>query len=486
MNEIFGREDEIKILNKILNSNSSEFLAVYGRRRVGKTFLIDKFFKNKGKYFHFTGAKQATLKEHLKLFKKAFEFYFCVDKKITTPKSWLDSFFLLRELIEKKLENKNEKIILFFDEIPWIATPKSNFLTMLEHFWNDYFSKIPNGILIVCGSAASWMIEKIIYNKGGLYNRLTAKIQLNSFTLKQTEEYFKANNINLNKKQIVDIYLVTGGVAKYLTYIEKGLSSNQNIQNLCFKKNSPLIDEYNHLFKSLFENYKNHIAIIEYLAKKRSGFTHSELSKILKKPSGGTLSKIINELKEAGFIDYLQSINKKKKEGKYILTDEYCFFYLTWIKDFVTSNFQPISNNYWIEMQGSAKYASWAGFAFESLCRKHLLQIVKALNLQIVAINAIHFTYKKKNNEDKGIQIDLIIDRKDNCMNLFEIKFYNHEFSLSNEEAKKVMFRREKFRGIIKTKKTLFNTLISTYGAKENTNYLEAFDNQITVNDLFV
>jgi uncharacterized protein len=484
MSDIFGREDEIKILKKMISSNSPEFLAVYGRRRVGKTFLIDKFFKNKGKYFHFTGAKKASLKEHLQLFKITIEFYFCTNEKIKMPKNWIEAFYELRKQIEK-VKNQNEKIIIFFDEIPWIDTPRSGFLKFLEHFWNDYFSKTTNAIMIVCGSAASWMIEKIIYNKGGLYNRLTRTIQLNSFTLRQTEEYLLKMNINLNRKQIVEIYLVTGGVAKYLTYIEKGLSSSQIIQNLCFIKNSPLIKEYNHLFKSLFDKYEDHNSIIEKLAQKRSGLTHLELSKLLKKSSGGYFSKIINELKEAGFIDFLPSLNNKKKEGRFILTDEYCFFYLTWIKDITKSNAHPVTDNYWSTMQTSAKYASWSGFAFESLCKKHILQIIKALNIEVVAKSASYFSYKKKDKYDVGMQIDLIIDRRDNCINLCEMKFYNKEFNLSNDEAKKIIFRREKFREIIKNKKTLFNTLISMNGAKKTANYLEAFDNQITAYDLF-
>ena len=477
MRQICGREKEIELLHKMLRSNEAQFLAIYGRRRVGKTYLIENFFQDKGSFFHFTGIKGATLKEHLLLFKKDIAKQLIVNEKVPTFRCWLEAFLYLGDVLENL--DRSKKTILFFDEIPWISTRKSGFLKALEYFWNHIFSKNPNAILVVCGSAASWMIEKIVGNKGGLYNRLTAQIRLEPFSLKEVENYLEYKNIYLDKKQIIDLYMVIGGVAKYLNYIEKGLSVPQNIQNICFRSGAPLLQEYNNLFSSLFDNHEDHKLIIEMLATKRTGLTYSELLKATGKKSGGFFSLILTELKEAGFIDFIPSFNKKKKEGKYYLIDEYSFFYLTWLKDFSESGLQQLSKEYWISIYGRAQYAAWSGFAFETLCRKNIKQIVKALKLEVVATQAVDWN-------EKGLQIDLIIDRRDNCMNLCEIKYYNQELAFLPEDSKKILFRRERFREKTKTKKTLFNTLISIYNAKKNASFLEAFDNAITLEDFFI
>lgn len=480
MEEILGRKEEIKKLDKLMTSENPEFLAIYGRRRIGKTYLVDRYFRTKGIYFHFTGMKEASLKEHLTLFRHTCLARFS-KQDIPSMRSWLEAFLFLREAIDEL--DKSQKIILFFDEIPWIDTRKSGFLKSLEHFWNDYFSRIPNVILIVCGSAASWMIEKIVHNKGGLHNRLTAQIRLEPFSLKSTEEYLLAKNIQLSRKHIVEVYMAIGGVAHYLSFIEKGMSAPQIIQELCFRQNSPLIEEYKILYSSLFSNSQDHIGVVEALAKKRYGLTHSQLLQETKKPSGGTFTKILEELREAGFISFTPSLNKKKKEGKYLLSDEYSLFYLQWIKPATLSHVQSIKHDYWLLQHGSTKFATWAGVSFETVCRKHISQIIRALHLEVVALGVAQIEHSSKKGE--GFQIDLIIDRSDFCMNLCEIKFCNSELLFNTEETKKIIERKERFKKATGTKKTPINTLISIYGAKSNQSYLEAFDNQMTIEALF-
>lgn len=482
MEKIWGREEEIQILDKLLNSKKPEFLAVYGRRRVGKTYLIDRYFRSKGVYLHFTGMKGASLKEHLVIFRDVFLKKNLKAKTISIS-SWLEAFAQLREVIDRL--DKTQKIILFFDELPWIDTRKSGFLKALDHFWNDYFSRMSNAILIVCGSAASWMIQKIVYNKGGLHNRLTSVIRLEPFSLSKTKSYLEGQGIHLSKKQTVDVYMATGGVAKYLSYIERGQSSSQIIQNLCFRKNSPLVKEYEILYSSLFDNYAEHISVVEALSKKRIGLTHTELLKATKRSSGGRFTAVLDELKEAGFISVIPALNKKKKESKYYLSDEYSFFYLTWIKPATSVNFQSVTADYWLSQHGSAKFASWAGFAFETICKKHISEIIRSLKLEVVATGVIYWADSARNEGHSGFQIDLIIDRADRCMNLCEIKFHNSELTFSPEEARKAIFRRERFREVTKSTKTLFNTLISVYGARENPAYMEGFDNQLTIDALF-
>lgn len=482
MEDVLGRDEEIATLKKLVKSEHSEFLAIYGRRRVGKTYLIDQFFRTKGFYFHFTGMKDANLKEHLTIYHHIFCKRFL---KIDVPpiRTWIKAFLLLRDAIDDL--DKSQKIIIFFDEIPWIDTRKSGFLKALEHFWNDYFSRISNAILVVCGSAASWMIEKIVQNKGGLHNRLTSQIRLEPFSLKNAEVYLNGKNILLSRKHLTELYMSIGGVAKYLSYVEKGMSAPQIIQEICFKKDSPLIKEYKALYSSLFSNYQDHVKIVEILAERRYGLTHSQLLIETKKTSGGTFTKILEELSEAGFISFIPSLHNKKKEGKYFLSDEYSLFYLNWIKQATIIDSKTITRDYWLSQHGSAKFASWSGFAFETICRKHISQIIRALNLEVVALNVAHWDFPKKSKDEKGFQIDLIIDRADHCINLCEIKFYKSELIFNSEEAQKILSKRERFREITGTKKTLLNTLISVYGAKENAAYFEAFDNQLRINDLF-
>ncbi len=473
MEQIFGRSREIQTLNRIASSKKAEFLALWGRRRVGKTYLIDRFFRSKGLYFHFTGMKDASLQEHLKLF------HYTLTTRFELPnlkpfKSWLDALLALQSAIRSMPHDLH--VTIFFDELPWIATKRSGFLKVLEHFWNDFLAKRPCTTLIVCGSAASWMIEKIVNNKGGLHNRITEKMRIDPFTLAETESFLKGFNINLSRKQVVDLYMITGGVAQYLTYAERGQSSTQIVQSLCFNKNSPLLSEYKSLFASLFHNYQHHLAVVGELSKQKGGLTHTELLQKTGLPSGGSFTKLLEELKEAGFIDSIPSFDKKKKEMRFYLCDAYCLFYHTWIKDFRPQ----IKSDYWLEMLGSSRHLAWSGFAFESVCKNHLKQIVSALGIQLVAIDAVYWRAS-----DKSCQIDLIIDRKDNTTNLCEIKYHNSVVSFNSQDAQKIVHRRERFKELTKTKKTLINTLISAYGAHVNSSYLEAFDQQITIDDLF-
>lgn len=473
MEQIFGRSKEIQTLNRIIHSNKAEFIALWGRRRVGKTYLIDRFFRSKGLYFHFTGMKDASLREHLKLFHHALATRFELPQ-LKPFKSWLEALLALQSAIQSLPQDLH--VIVFFDELPWIATKRSGFLKILEHFWNNFLSRRPCSTLIACGSAASWMIDKIVNNKGGLHNRLTEKIRIDPFTLAETEAFLKNFHINLSRKQVVDLYMITGGVAQYLTYTERGQSSTQITQSLCFNKNSPLLSEYKGLFASLFDNYQHHLTVVKELSKQKGGLTHSELLEKTSLSSGGSFTKLLEELKEAGFINAIPSYDKKKKEMRFYLCDAYCLFYHTWI-----ANFQAqIKSDYWLEMLGSSRHLAWSGFAFESVCKKHLKQIINALGIQLVAIDAVYWRAP-----DRSCQIDLIIDRKDNTINLCEIKYHNTIISFNSQDAQKIISRRERFRALTKTKKTLINTLISAYGANTNGPYLEAFDQQIRIDDLF-
>lgn len=481
---IIGRIPELAILGQIFRSSQAEFLALYGRRRIGKTYLISEYFKTKGYYFELTGAKDATLKTQLNNFREEFADAFYSGIKQEMPNSWQDAFSQLRRKAEELGPEK--KIILFLDELPWLASPRSGFLASLEHVWNRYLSRLNNIILIVCGSAASWMLKKIIYNKGGLYGRLTAEIHLKPFTLGETETYLQAKNINLDRKQMIELYLAFGGVAKYLANISKGKSSAQIIAETCFSPNGTLLLEFPKLYDSLFENPQQHIAIVNTLSDKKSGMTQEEILKKTGMSSGGNFTRLLNELEDSGFILSTPQFSYKKKETKYRLIDEYSVFYLAWIKPALDNQLKNVAQNYWQNIQNSPAYIAWAGYAFEGVCLKHADKIIEALKISVVARSSIFWSHKPhKESGQNGAQIDLVIDRADKCINLCEIKFCDSIFTVTKNYGENLRYKKTCFRAQTNTKKSLFTTLITTYGTAINEHYLASVDNQLTMDVLF-
>lgn len=484
MTSIIGRRQELKILEKIYGSGEAELLAIYGRRRVGKTYLISEFFKDKGVYFELTGTKDANMHEQLFNFATEFSHVFYHGEGKPTPANWTEALTQLRCEVEKI--SSSEKIILFFDELPWLTSRRSGFLQALEHFWNRYMSRKNNIIVIICGSATSWMIENIIHSKGGLHGRVTRKIRLLPFTLSETEEFLKKRNIDLDRKQLIEIYMSMGGVAQYLKYIERSKSAIQIINELCFVPNGLLFDEFDILYRSLFDNYENHVNIIKVLTKSYSGLTKDELLKKVGLKSGGTSSKIIDELVQSGFVAYIPAFGKKKSGGKYRLIDEYSLFYLVWIARVSKTILEGKDKNYWIKKQSSKAWTTWTGYVFEGICLKNIAKIKGALGLSGVSTVESGWSYiPSKNKAKNGTQIDLVIDRADSSINLCVLKYYNSEFTIDKEYAKNLEDKKRIFKDTTKTKKTLFTTMITTYGVKKNKHYNSIVDNQLTMDDLF-
>lgn len=478
---IIGRDTELEMLREIDASGEPEFLAVYGRRRIGKTYLISEFFKDRDVYFEITGMKNGTMAEQLFQFAYEFSRQFNDGNRVPPPENWAQALNLLHEAIEKV--EKSKKIILFFDEVPWLASPRSNFLNALEHFWNRYISRNKNVVLIICGSSASWVIRNIINNKGGLHGRVTRKIRLLPFTLLETEKYLRSRHIELDRKQIIDIYLAMGGVPKYLSYVVRGKSAAQIINDVCFCLNGGLYDEFNNLYKSLFENYEHHIAIVKALSRAIGGLTKDELLDKAKLTSGGSSSKIIEELIDASFLIYVPSFNTKRVGGIYRLIDEYSLFYFTWIADMPKVS---VDAEFWIKKHRTSKWHAWSGYAFESLCLKHIQNIKKALGISGVSTIESGWRYVPTQGiQQQGAQIDLVIDRADRCINLCEIKYSDSEFTIDKSYVEKLQNKKTVFKTLTGTTKTLFTTIVTTYGVKKNAHYLAVIDHQLTMNDLF-
>jgi len=417
-NKLIGRKKEQVILRQALQSEESEMVAIIGRRRVGKTFLIRSVYKDKID-IEFTGVQNATRKEQLASFHFLITRYANDIKDIKSPKNWLEAFHQLITVLEKKRKPR-KKIILFFDELPWLASKKSGFLKALGFFWNNWASK-NNVLLVICGSAASWMIQKVVKDRGGLHNRITKRINLKPFTLAETEVFLNSKKVKLNRYHTILIYMIMGGIPHYLKEIKAGKSAVQNIDDICFSEDGLLADEFTNLYPALFENSDNHIAVIRALSTKWRGLTRASIIKVGKLTDGGGITKVLNELKHSGFISDYYPFGKKHKDKLYRLTDEYSLFYL----HFIEQRKRNIKDA-WKALSQTPTFNAWSGYAFESICLKHIGQIKKALEISGIYSEESSFIFRGNDTLD-GIQIDLLIDRNDQVINLCEMKFHDRQ-----------------------------------------------------------
>jgi len=422
------------------------------------------------------GLKDADMKQQLLNF--SFSIKNAAPKKndVDIPETWLEAFNQLVTLLKQKKSNKKQ--IVFLDELPWLATHKSSFMTGFNYFWNSFASK-NNIIVIICGSAASWMIKNVINNKGGLHNRVTKSIYLQPFTLGETAEFFRSKHISLDYYQIVQIYMVMGGIPHYLEQIENGKSAVQNIDALCFQNNGFLRHEFENLYKALFRFPDRYEAVIRALATKLKGLTREEIIRIVKLPNGGGVSAILTHLEQSGFISSYRPFKKKKKDMLYRLTDYYSLFYLKFIEGNSAKN-----KGYWHTLSQTQSWKSWSGYAFESLCIQHVDKIKEALGISGIYTEESSFIYKG-NNQKKGTQIDMLIDRNDQCINLCKMKFYNQKISLTAKTAEALKRKKDILVSSTGTKKNIFITHISTYGLLDNKYSIGLIDNDIKIEALF-
>jgi hypothetical protein len=470
-----GREKEQAILQSTLQSGDAEMVAVIGRRRVGKTFLIKTVFSAQID-FEITGIQNAPLREQLQHFATRINNTFYNGKEKLRPKNWLTAFQMLIEALEQK--NKAGRMVVFFDELPWFDTHKSGFIRALGFFWNSW-AVDKDIVVLICGSAASWMIDKVVYDKGGLHNRITKRIDLLPFNLYETELYLKSRDIVLDRYQILQLYMAMGGIPHYLKEVKGGLSAAENIDAVCFSPSGILNDEFNLLYPALFDNAELHVTIIKALAQTWKGLSRKDILTQTGLSDGGGVTKALDELVRSGFISQYYPFGKIKKEGVFRLTDEYSLFYLRFIAKRLGRGEQI-----WQIMSQTPAIRSWSGYAFESICFKHLPQIKKALGITGVYSEASSFVFRGTDHE-KGIQIDLLIDRNDRVINVLEIKFYNTTWALDQDEASSLREKLATFKTVSRTNKQVFLTLISTFGIKPNSYSVGLVHRSFDLNILF-
>lgn len=474
MDKIIGRRDEIAELEELYSNGRSEFVVLYGRRRVGKTFLVNEIFKDR---FTFTHTALSPVEIKGKELMKMQLRHFCHSlirhgaKIKEEPTNWLDAFFILERFLETKSDGR--RMVIFIDELPWLDTPRSSFITAFEGFWNGWGAKRDDVMLIVCGSAVSWISDKLLGSKGGLYNRTTSEIKLKPFTLSESEEFYRSRQVMLDRYDILQSYMIFGGVPYYLNLVNRAGSLAQNVDRLIFNRKGKLTDEFDRLFSSMFTNPDEAIKVIKALSSKRIGYTREELLKITGITDGGGFTKLLKSLEESDFIKRFRYFGEKMKGARYRLVDNYCLFYLNYLYKKDTDD-----HEFWQHNQHSPSVNAWRGFAYENVCSSHIREIKHALG-----ISGVHTeTYSWKGKES---QIDLVIDRDDRLINLCECKYTVQEFTIDKEYDSKLRSRQADFIVETGTKKSTIMTFVTPFGLRRN-EYSGRIPSVITSDDLFM
>lgn len=484
MSELIGREPETKVLEQLWKSDQAELLVLYGRRRVGKTHLIRSHFSKKSTYIEFTGIRKGTFRRQLAAFVEKLSEVFYSSVPIKTPANWQEAFEMLSVGIEKL--KPTQKIVVFFDELPWMVNRRSKLLQEFEYFWNTRWSLHKNIKIILCGSAASWMIDNVVNATGGLHNRLTRKILLKPFNLSTTKKFLESRGYKYTFQQVTELYMIMGGIPYYLNNLTKDKSLNQNIEIMCFSKTGTLYDEFSRLFESLFEQAEINLKLIRAIAKRRYGISREELISVVKMVSGGSFNKRIRELEAAGFIQSFVPYGREKRNIFYRVIDEYCLFYLSWIEP-ESAYGHEIAKGYWQAKYHTPHWYDWAGYSFENICIKNAEKIRQALELQYIACSIASWKFISKLGEKSdGAQIDLLFDRDDGVITLCEIKFSDKPYVIDKEYAKTLVKKLEVFQLRTGTQKQLMLIMIAANGLKKNLWSEDLIDGVITLEDLYI
>ena len=479
MSEIIGRKKEIKELQSLYRQKQARLVAVYGRRRVGKTYLVRELFKDQFAFYH-TGVSPLELKDEsllnaqLEAFNATLIRYGA--RQNSLPKSWMEAFGRLITLLEKK--DSGQRLVVFIDEMPWMDTPRSGFMTAFEHFWNGWGAGRDNLMLIVCGSATSWIQDHLINSYGGLYDRVHAEIQLSPFTLYETEQLLKMQEVTLSRYDILQLYMAVGGIPMYLNYVQPGLSLAQVIDGLYFSRKAKLRDEFERLLNSIFKSPDNYKKVIRLLAKRQCGYSREEISQKTGIPSGNGLTEILKALEASDFISNYKPFENPRRNRCYRLTDAFCLFYLSQVEG------RQRSENYWLDNENHPSLNTWRGCAFENACLNHISQVKAALGIAGVSSENSAWTLRGMEGHD-GMQIDLVIDRSDWVVNLCEMKFVNAEFEVKKDYEMKLRHRLNWMREHVSKRHNVQMTLVTTYGLKYGI-HSGVFQTTVILDNLFV
>lgn len=470
---LIGRKAEQEELLRAYGSEYSEFVAVTGRRRVGKTFLVRETFNYKFAFQHSGLANQNT-RAQLREFRQSL--VKSGMKKCRIPTDWFDAFFLLSELLDRQGEGKK---VVFIDELPWMDAPRSNFVSAIEHFWNSYASARKDVLLIICGSATSWIINNVFRNHGGLHNRVTFRINLAPFTLHECEQYAQSRHLEMSRYGILECYMVMGGVPFYWSLLERGKSVAQNIDSLFFSPMGKLHYEYHELYDSLFKNSAPYLNVVSTLGTKKLGMTREEIVGTGGAANNGLLTRVLEDLEACGFIRKYDNFGSKRNKVIFQLIDNYTLFYYKFLH-----NRTGVDENFWVAGTNTPVRNAWEGPAFERVCLGHVRQIKQALGIAGVQTQVYSWQAKDDPVLGDGAQIDMVIDRADQIVNLCEMKFSTREYAIEKADDESLRHKAGRFADAQKTHKAVHLTLITPFGIKQNL-YRFSVQNVITAEDLF-
>ena len=476
--KIIGRIKERELFNNICATGKPALVAVYGRRRVGKTFLVRQYFNNDFD-FSFTGSYQIPKQGQLSLFNQELRRFSGRDYPLV--KDWFSAFEQLRQFLSS-LDKR--RLVLFFDELPWMETPKSNFMQAFSYFWNTWASTRQGLKLFVCGSSTTWMLDKLIGDKGGLYGRVTHTVYLAPFSLGETEAYLQANGIRWNRYQILETYMIMGGIPFYLEMLKPKLTFDQNVDNLFFAPNAPLRMEYGFLFRSLFNDAQLYRQVVETLAKCSQGMTRQQIKEELGMSDGGALTVVLENLVRCDFLRRYAAFGKSERNALYQLSDLFSLFHLRFVAD---NNGQD--QQFWSNMRENPSRVVWRGYAFEQVCLHHISKIKEAIGIKAVLSNVCSWSCPtftdKDGNSWQGTQIDLLIDRRDHVINICEMKYANDVYIIDKDYEERLRRRLSTFQHLTRTRKALHLTFVTTYGLGRNAHSGDV-QAEVTMDDLFV
>jgi len=471
---LVGRTRERAILAQVMASPEAELVAVYGRRRVGKTYMIRELLGD-AICFELTAVYGASVRDQLASFATALAV--TRGSALEPPTSWRAAFEQLAATLQRRPAKKR---VVFFDELPWLASRRAGFLPAFEHFWNSWAVKQRDLVVIVCGSAAAWMVQHLVAARGGLHNRVTRRIRLEPFTLAETEQYFASRSMNLGRYPILELYAALGGVPYYLKQIERGDSASVAIDRTCFARDGALRDEFTKLYTSLFEHADRHVGFVRALGTRPRGMSRNELIGTTGLISGGRVSHVLDELEESGFLLRMPEFGRPIKDAVIRLIDEYSLFYLKWIE-----HHRGGAENVWINKRGTPAWRAWSGYAFEGICLKHIAPLKRALGIEAVETTESAWHHRPIDRADRGAQVDLVIERRDASINLCEMKFSEGEFTIDKAYAGELRHKRDTFRRITGSRKTLLVTMVTTHGLRDNPYARELVDKSVTMDALF-
>ena len=474
MDKLIGRERELSELQWAMESHRSEFITLYGRRRVGKTFLVRRFF-NDSYCFHYVGAHRQAKKVQLQNFREALARY-SGNNGIPQPGNWHEAFLQLESYLETCPEQRK---VIFFDEMPWMDTQGSEFVDELEYFWANWVQDRDDIVFIACGSATSWMKEKLEDNQGGLHNRITHRIYLRPFYLSECKAYLLDHGFDWDEYQILQCYMIFGGVPYYLSLLRPYLSLPENVDSLIFRRGGDLSDEFNELYSALFRKADRYIAIVRLLSTKRQGFLRSEIEKATG-ISGGGLTKLLENLERCDFIVSYAQFGNKNKLTLYRLADFYTLFYFQYVE-----NNRSRDEQYWQHHFTDRCVEAWEGFTFEEICLRHLPHIKQGLGISGMATESSSWRLTAPaGNSRKGAQIDLVIKRADKIIHLIEMKFCEHTYSITKDYEERLQTRKQLFMEETGVAHGAVHTFITPLGLTRNS-HTTFVHSQLTAKDLF-